>query len=72
MLVLCRFLRFCIRRSLTRILKNKKEERLQKGVLFCNFSSFFTSKILSILYNETYRFSMFEYELSTKITSNPH
>lgn len=26
--------RFCIRRSLTKKLKNKKEEKLQKGVLF--------------------------------------
>lgn len=53
-------------------LKNKKEEKLQKGVLFCNFSFYLTSKILSILYNETYRFSIFKYELSTKTRNNPH
>lgn len=55
-----------------RILKNKKEERLQKGVLFCNFSSSLTNKMLNILYNKIYSFSIFKYELLTKVTNNPY
>lgn len=69
---ICRFLRFYIKRNLTRMRKSKKEEILQKGVLFCNFSSSLTSKILSILYNEIYGFSMLKYKLFIKITNNPH
>ena len=65
-------LRFYIKRNLTRMRKSKKEEILQKGVLFCNFSSSLTSKILSILYNEIYGFSMLKYKLFIKITNNPH
>ena len=41
-------------------LKNKKEEKLQKGVLFCNFFSFFYNIILQILYSITSKNSIYK------------
>ena len=42
------------------VMKNKKEEKLQKGVLFCNFFSFFYNIILQILYSITSKNSIYK------------
>lgn len=60
MLVVCQFPHFCIRQGHMKRLKNKKEEKLQKGVLFCNFFSFFYNIILQILYSITSKNSIYK------------